>query len=361
MSDLENVIEDAVNDSIETPTSDDVSDVSPETIQESVPDIDVSAESSEVSAPSIVKSQPEEVITSPSPQDDEFTKRFGISSKSITGRENRIPYSRVKKIIEKNEKDVAAKITKEVESVWQPKFQEVETKVKDYEDKLTRVAEFEQVMVNEPKRFLEEYLSRLPAYKPFFDYVNQLAAGSAPQPPTQPVHDDDPRPLPNKQLADGSKVYDLEGLDALMAWQARQVEKKVSTQLEERVSKRYAPIEEEWKRRDYVAKMTPVIDQQIAEARTWPHFSDHEEEIVKILQADQKISLEGAYRKVMQSTILPKLSADRNKVRTEVIAELQRQPKTTSAPITRTAPGIPAGGKRSIEDIIAEEIRKAGG
>ena len=304
-------------------------------------------------------------VVQPKAVEDDFAKKFGIAAQSVTGRENKIPYSRVKKIVTKAQLDARAEAKKEYETEFQPKFQEYETKVKDYEGRLTKVAEFESILENDPRTFLS-MLSQVPAYKEFFEYVNKLAGdGSTPKvdpqttKPAAQVSDDDPRPGPNKQNADGSKVYDMDGLDALLGWQARQVEKKVAAQ----VSERYAPIEKEWKRRAYMEQtVIPAVDRQIAEARTWDRFEELEPKVTEILKADPRITLERAYMKAYQSEVVPKMMSDRNKVRTEVLAEIKRQPVTTSAPVTRTNPRqAPDNTNRTIEEIVAAEVAKAGG
>lgn len=358
-TDLTDIIEDSVTDAL-TDVDEPVQEAGGQVVEEegSVPAVLVSAEPvikekatvTEVAVP-VVEAKGE----------DEFSKRFGIPAESVTGRENRIPYSRVKKIVERNERDTVARITKELEATYQPKSQEYEAKVTDYEGRLSKVAEFEQIMENEPKAFLE-MLSRLPAYKEFFAYINQLTPSAAQASlPTTKVEPSDAMPQPNKVNPDGSRVYDLDGLNALMEWQGKQVEKRVSSQLEERVSKRYAPLEQEWQHRQYLERVTPVIDQQIADARTWDRFKELEPKVIELLKSDGNMTLERAYMKAYQGNVVPRLTAERNKIRSEVIEELKRQPATTAAPVTTTQPRQGAQGNRSLDDIIAEEMAKLRG
>ena len=303
-------------------------------------------------------------VVQPKPAEDDFAKKFGIAAQSVTGRENKIPYSRVKKIVTKAALDARAEAKKEYETEFQPRLTEYETKVKDYEGRLTKVAEFESILENDPRTFLS-MLSQVPAYKEFFDYVNKLAGTPEPTKAdpqtTRPtgVVEDDPRPGPNKTNPDGSKVYDMEGFNQVLEWQARQVEKKVAAQ----VSERYAPIEQEWKRRAYMEQtVIPAVDRQLAEARTWDRFEELEPKVTEILKADPRITLERAYMKAYQSEVVPKMMSDKNKMRTEVLAELKRQPVTTAAPTTRTSPRQPQDNtNRTIEEIIASEVAKAGG
>lgn len=381
MEDLTAVIEDSINDAgLEDAHVDDTPEPEPveaaveaEAPAESAPSEEADPDKTVVD--SFVKPVEKEEPVKVTDADEAFSKKFGIPARSVTGRENRIPYSRVKKIVEKNEKEVIERLTKENEGKWSPKVKEYEDKVKDYETRLKKVGEFEQYVYNQPRDFLET-LSQIPAYKPFFDHINKLAeqleaGGSAAAPAGQPAQPAlpndpaDPRPMPNKALADGSKVYDMDGLDALLAWQGRQVAKAVKADTIKEITARYAPIEEErqlaLRKKEHLAKLEPVINKQIADAKTWPHFVEHEGDILKALEADQSLSLEGAYRQVLNSVVLPKLTTDRNAIRAEVLAELRKKPASTTAPVSRTAPNPPPTGPRTLEQIIEAEMAKLGG
>src|SRR3972149_9525195 len=105
-------------------------------------------------------------------------------------------------------------------------------------------------MISDSRTFQRSGLLPDPVYKQFFDYVRDLSNKAAPQQdPKQAAKlqgdPNDPMPQPNKVNPDGSKVYDLDGLNELMAWQSRQVEKRVLTQAEERLGKRIQPFEQE--------------------------------------------------------------------------------------------------------------------
>lgn len=302
-------------------------------------------------------------------EDDDFAKEFGLNPKSITGAPNRIPYDRVVKIVKNAKTKAAAAAKVEYEKEFQPRLKEYETKVSDYEGRLTRVFQFEHILENEPKQFLE-MLSQVPAYKEFFAHISQLAAnangsGKAESVQGQPeklaadVDPNDPRPMPNIVNPDGSRVYDLDGLDQLMSWNARQVTKQVTSQIEKNVSARYAPIEEEWKRREYINKVTPQIDNQIAEARTWDRFAELEPKVIELLNKDPKFTLEKAYMVAYQQNVVPRLTNDHNKVRETVLAELRKKPSSTAAPVTRTsARQVEDSSPKSLHDIIAAEVAK---
>ena len=361
-NDLEDVIEESVTDAVDegvvesggqdegvdTTSEADVAQV--EIVDKTPTETEEAVETSEVTSPAD-KGESDVV-------EDDFSKKFGISSKSVTGRENRIPYSRVKKIVGKAEAE-AERFRKELDE-FKPKFTEIETKTRDYEERLGRVAQFENIMENDPKTFLD-MLSQIPAYKSFFDYVNQLASGAGgtkEETSKVAVDSNDPMPAPNKEMQDGSKVYDLEGLQALMEWQSKQVEKRVLKQATEQLGKRYEPLEKERERRDYINKVMPVIDKQIAEARTWDKFSELEDKITDLLAKDKNLTLERAYLKAYQSEVIPRLSTDKDKMRTEILEEIRKRPSTTSAPVRVATSKQSEGGRSSLEDIIAGEIAK---
>lgn len=299
---------------------------------------------------------------------EEFSKRFGIPEKTVTGRENRIPYSRVKKIIEKNERELKDKYSKQFEGEYKPKLSDYETKVKDYETRLQKVGEFEQALFNDPQAHLQA-LSQIPAYKPFFDYLNKVAAEQdtkpaavtdAPVKPAQFVDDPaDPKPQPNRTATDGSKVYDLEGHDALMSWYERRASKKASEEATKLVNieltKRLGPIEQERQKREFEAKNMAVVERQLADARTWPMFTEYEDAVTAALEADKNLSLEGAYRNV----VLPKLVEKANTARSTVLTEMKRQPSSTAVP-ARVAPRQPAVTVGDRDAMILAELQKQG-
>lgn len=363
MNDLTNVIDAAVTDVTSNTeeldnSTDDTLEVSDGLEVSSEPSNDV-VDGDEVQSPAVKEQEAK------GSEEDDFLSKLGVQSKSFTGRDNPIPYSRVKKIVAKAKAEAKEAAVKEFESKYgTEKLQPLETKVRDYEDRLTKVAQFEQVLEHDPDTFLQ-YLSQIPAYAPFFQAVRDLYAkssgGAAEAPADKNTFVDDPSdpmPQPNKPQPDGSRVYDLEGLNQLMAWQSRQVEKRVLAQAEEKITKRYAPIEQEWQRQQYYNQVSPIIDQQVAEARTWDRFPELEEKVVEIMASDKNISLERAYMMAYQKEVVPKLAADRNRVRADVLEEMKKRPVTTSAPVNPMQPKTSQETGQSIEDIILAEMRK---
>lgn len=361
--DLTTVIEDSLTDASlpAEPTTNDVPEVeaTPDPAVETPSEPILEAQEAVVEA-AAEPAQTEAEKKSRSKVFDDFDKKFGLEATyPNSGRENRIPYSRVKKIAQKAVRDAR----KEWEAETTPKSQEYETKVKSYEERLARVDQFEKVMVNNPDQFLE-MLSTLPAYKQFFAAIEDaFTKAQAPQTQTQvqetqQVGDD--MPQPDVQYPDGSLVYSEKQLRALNAWNREQAKKET---LEE-VNRRFAPIESEWQAQKRIDALKPAVTAQINEARTWKGFTENEAEIVKVLQTDPRISLEGAYRKV----VMPKLEAqweaekqrlvpDRNKIREELLQELRNAPKSTAVTTSATKASPVSEGPKTLEQIIAEQIK----
>lgn len=368
MEDLAQIIEDSITD-VELP--DDVTEESTKT--ESPEPVEATPEAPvvpvEAEAEPVAPEAPE--VPSPASKDDikpldDFEKKYGITALSSSGRENRIPYPRVRKIVDKAVKDSQTAWTKGLETSHVPvaKFQELDAKVKDYETRLSQVAEFEKVMTTDAPRFLQ-MLSTIPGYTEIFNRMAEQAPPVvAPTPPVAPPVADQ-MPEPDQLLSDGSTVYSMDGLKAVLAWQAKQIEDKVTKQVQER----YAPLETDYQTYQRTQAIIPQIQKQIADARTWHLFNENEDEIVKALQDYPNATLEQAY----QHVVVPKLKSaaevavvdrqtERDKMRAELLKELKQAPKATSAvsaPTKATTP-VASNTPRNMEDIIAEAVRNAG-
>jgi hypothetical protein len=358
-ADLTTVIEDAVSDAaIESSTSDSLSvdsSSSGESLSSPDPapmeptgsgepsvDLQTNPTSSEVSSPAAQAAKGLPV--------EEVDKKLGIPSHT-NGRENRIPYSRVKKIVENAEKAAITPL--------QTKVTEYEGKLKAYEAGFNRVAQFEHTMLNEQPKFLQ-MLSQIPAYQPFFRAVQELQSQAQKQAQTQPqVVDNDPMPQPD---ADGT--YTMDGLKGLLDWQARQVRAQVQTE----VDTKYGPIQQQYEAQQNLQRAMPRVEAQIRRARTWPKFNENEQEITNFLARYPTAKLEDAYMNV----VLPKLQADVEsakasatvnmaEARKKLLAELKQAPASTSAPgrSVRPSPVAPTG-KQSLEDVIGRSLKEAG-
>jgi hypothetical protein len=169
-------------------------------------------DSAEVPDPTAQK--PSETPTDKSKADpadkDDLLKELTYTGK----RENRLPHSRVR--------DLVAKARTQTAAEWEGKLKEHTTRLSEYEQVVGRVGQLEDVMFNEPDRFIEILKTRIPGY------AERLAAHAAAQ-----GSPDADMPQPDVRLTDGSSTYSVEGLKRLLAWQAEQVE--------QRVEQRYKP------------------------------------------------------------------------------------------------------------------------
>ncbi len=356
--DLNNIIEDSLTDSAlpADPITEPV-EAEPTPAEESAPEGIVEAQEAVLEA-ATEATPTEEESKAKKNQWEDFDKKFGLEpTYPNSGRENRIPYSRVKKIAQKAVRDAR----KDWEAETSPKSQEAQTKLTSYEQELTTYRNFEKTMVQEPEKFLR-MLSSVPAYKQFFTAVEQafeaMEKGNAQPTPAQQELGDD-MPQPDVRLPDGSLVYSEKGLRDLQSWNRDQARKETLAE----VDKRYGPIEKEWQAYQRVESLRPKVNAQITEARTWDKFTENEAEIVDVLKNNPQISLEGAYRQV----VLPKLKAawesekqrlvpDRNKIREELMQELKSAPRATSVPSTSSRSSVEQG-PRSLEQIIADQIK----
>ena len=277
--DLENVINDSLNDSQMPDIPDSTSDVESMVVESTTEPVTLGpTEDTPTTEPTDTGAVPSPAVQVTGP-DDEFNKRFGLPTNKF-GETNRIPHPRVKQMVTKAEKETEARVRKEYEdklaNEFHPKAQyvELETKVKDYEGRLGQVAQFEQIMMNDPQKFLG-MLQQVPAYKEFFDYLNQIAA--QPQAPAEPQNylDDKDMPLPDETLADGSAVYSMDGLRKREEWLSRQIEAKAVKQAEESFAKRIAPIEKEWQDKQRYSAAETQVQRQLTEARgKWDRFTE---------------------------------------------------------------------------------------
>jgi hypothetical protein len=167
-------------------------------------------------------------------------------------------------------------------------------------------------------------------------------------------------PQPDQELPDGTKVYSLDGLKKLNEWNRQQARKEA---LDE-VNKQYGGIREEWEAHQRIQAALPHVQAQINEARTWPQFTENEEAITKALVDNPTWGLERAY----QAVVLPKIQAsvasaqtDRatleKQIRKQVLEELQKAPRATSAPASSSRPSPASSGPRDIESVIRDSIQ----
>jgi hypothetical protein len=172
------------------------------------------------------------------------------------------------------------------------------------------------------------------------------------QPASQVPQGADPRlfdrntgkPLPDIIIQEtGQRLYSADQQEKLNEWYENRIDTRLKP-LEERTQATLA---------DQQARQNARAEIQDAE-RNWPHFNDFAEAIFGELQKDRRLSLEGAYRRV----VVPKI---KELERTAVIQEVRGKANAgTSNPGT----GSPAGGvdesKLSLKELFKREMSKRG-
>lgn len=251
---------------------------------------------------------------------DELAQALGISGSGKAKWTARIPYSKISKVW----KEQQAKQRADHEATLQ-----------QHTARLREVEAVERMIAEQPEQFVRALVEQNPAYQRYF---SQAPAQPAPTPVSSEM------PAPDVRLADGSQTYSVEGLRRLLAWNTQQTE--------QRVEQRIKPFEQERQQREMLEAAVPHVKQQIADAEKWPLFKESKNEILAALQADPRIDLTGAYQRV----VIPKLAANRDQVRQDVLKELASQPHSTS--VTRTTPGRAdeSGAPRDSRDIIRQSI-----
>ena len=140
----------------------------------------------------------------------------------------------------------------------------------------------------------------------------------------------------------GQKFYSAEAAEQLLQWE---------------LGERLSPIEERLQAADTDrAQHRANIDAQatLAEADTWPYFKEHQAPILQAMEADKRLSIEGAYRKV----VLPKI---RTLERQAIVSEMgQKGRATTADPNGRGATNMPLS-KLSMQELFKREVAKRGG
>lgn len=163
-----------------------------------------------------------------------------------------------------------------------------------------------------------------------------------PPPPQAPSYLHDPRtgrPLPDRRVADtGELFYSAAQADRLVDWNREQVEARIK------------PLEAERE----LTQTRQQAQQQLDEAAKWPHFNSHQRAIFNEMRRDRRLSLEGAYNRV----VLPKM---RELERKAIQDELQQKvAATTSNP----ASASPATGEKlskvPLRDLFRREMQKRG-
>lgn len=286
--------------------------------------------------------KPKEKKEEPVVETDDFEQ---VPAKGADGRTNRIPHNRVRVMVDNAVRKATTAISTELSTL--------KPRVADYEARLTKVGQIEHVMFNEPER-MKEILLTIPGYDKIF----------APAATTAPTAADTP-PGPDYTAPDGSKGYTPEGLQKLLDWNADRATARATAAAEERLGKRFQPIEQREKALAQQQALTTKVSTTLEEASRMPQFTENQAEILAVLAADsEQAKTSGRYQHNLLSAyhqvVFAKTSADRQKVREEIIKELKAAPVRTSAgsagAAKATEEATPMNPRGAIEAAIKRSI-----
>lgn len=381
MADLEAIISGAVDanrDSFDTPEavieSDDSSTVDDTGTDTGTDDAAVVADPVE---PVVVADETDPaLVAAKAAQDaeDAFAKEHGLKLPKQGERENRIPYTQVKKIVGNAEKKLAEVVLGKPLEAGKDLYTEVkarvarlpelETKVQEYESEMGNMTAIGQLMETDPAKFLQ----MLPFVNPEYAKLIGAAAETVVKPS---VAKGAPRPEPDYDLgvdAEGKslgKTFSDEGLLKLLEWQSEQTKASVL----EAVGADLKPFKDANESNRRMAEMAPKIEARVNYARkSFAGFTANEDAILAVITASNKtnrpVGLEEAYIQVIDkkhAEEIAKLTTDREKIRKEIIAEMKKAPTSTTvvpkASTSRTA--IDTGEPKPIEDVIVAAMRAA--
>lgn len=305
------------------------------------------------------------------PVEDAFAKEHGITPTKPGQRENRLPYSRVKAIVGNAEAKIAKAVLGADPAADKPVLEQVTSHVKGLTDaieqhksKVAQMDQIEPIMERDPDRFMQMLAVINPGYRKYLDGARGTQpAETTAQPKADAMAEVGPMPEPDMEVPGGGKTYSLEGLKKLLDWNAKIARAEAKKEAAETLK----PWTEFTNQQARIGKARDYFLQQVKFAETnWTGFKDHAPEILSTLEHDPtgNLSLFDAYllvRDKKDKERMESLTADRNKMRQEILAELKKAPAATATTPASAAPAKSTAkpGTRSLEAIIAEQVSRA--
>jgi hypothetical protein len=197
----------------------------------------------------------------------------------------------------------------------------------------------------DPERFLQALASADPRYRerlaPVLAAIEQASSGNGHDAPIGEM------PAPDVQLADGTTGYSPEGLDRLLKWNAQQVES--------RLAKQFEPLLQEYQSRQATTAALHRVNAQLERAMKLPGFNEQQKQIAAAMRADKSLSLLEAYVQV----VVPGMQPNKDKMRQELLAEINGGANGKAKLATGTAPSGGAGRPASEAGDLSSVIRAA--
>lgn len=284
----------------------------------------------------------------------EDLEAVGLKAPKEGERENRLPHSRVVKMVlkgvQRGREQAAAQIA------------EKDTKIGELEGTVAEYTRMNVFADRDPDRFLEALAVANPrVWKPILQKL-QGAPAAATEVKAAPGGFDTPMPKPNFKLPDGSMTYDDAGLASLLEWNEAKAVAIAEDRITKKFEERFGPIEEDHKRVSWEREQAPKIAALTKQAReTWGKLFDDDyqkaenggqSEILAYMK-QHKMPL-ARFHEAVQAVLLPKLRADRTKMRGEIIEELNAAPAASVEHRTQVKERpVPTSIEQAIRDSVA--------
>ena len=265
------------------------------------------------------------------------------------GREHRIPYSKVKRIIENG--------LKKGRTEWD---QTRITLERERDQVQSYLQQLRAGVAGDPEAFLRDLAGVDTRYQRFLEVQRAEAQAAANGNGAEAG-----MPPPDLPLADGSATYSLDGIRKLLEWNTE----RTIRQADQRIEARLKPLTEREsqlqarQQQDAVARQAhDKAQSQMTTAQTWPLFgplaadgtlSPFQQEVLAALKADPALDLRGAYMQVA----LPRLTEDDNKKRERLLKEINGAPKSTSTP-RQGAESVRSAGGATTAEIAARTLAR---
>lgn len=269
----------------------------------------------------------------------------------------RLPYSQIHKVYGEQQK----KWQETHETALKP----LNEKITGFESRFKDVETVEKVIAENPEQYIRTLATLFP--ETYGQYFAPLFQGYE-QPQGLPEPQDVPMPEPNYKLPDGSMTYDLEGIKQLMEWQKSQTTSALSQQ--------FKPYIDSIQQQEKAAKDRAAADARYSQARQttntalevvkkWEKGSEHLNDILaEAAKLDPSYDVMTALSMAYHSVVMPKIKADRDAMRAEILAEGKKAAaKKTAlavAPSSRVATKEPVSSDENVNDRIKAAWKRKG-
>jgi hypothetical protein len=283
-------------------------------------------------------------------KEDAILAAIGFNKPKEGQRDNRIPHSRVRKILLNGLEKHTAPIRMELDGL--------KTEVEGLRATKAGADRFDQMIAQGDERLIHWLAEQNPAFKKFVEPQKAV--------PAQPEEFTEKMPGPDAEDKDGNPMYSPEQWEKFTDWQARKAEHAAEKRLLAKMNERLTPFEREAKARAAYQERAQRIHNEVeAVKKTWGDLlpadgTKESREVMALMTKNPGMT----FAQAAAAYIIPKLRQDRNSMRQSILAELKKAPKAVSkgAPGAGTKATVTKGPdeKTSTEDVIRQSLREAG-